>query len=285
MAAIALPGYAPPARRKRMSRRFLAALALSVLAHLAFFASPLHVREREPDFRMPGPMVVELEAPRVQVPAGPLEPAPAPAPQPVVRPHPHPVHVAPVVRAAPPAVHAEQPVVPPPVATPRPAPQVDMLAMINARRERRRERQAQEEAAESAAERQRGAGGVDAGLAALNRNLQTLAGDDGTGGIFQILSKGTLSAEFAFNGWQPGIHRHWREVIDVRIGPDGDLDRAIVRRMIQLIRGHYPGDFQWESRRLGRLVTLSARPEDQEGLEDFLLREFFDTPTVKPSRQ
>lgn len=287
--ALAWGRFAPSPRRALGSRRFVVALVISMLAHVAFLASTLHVPERTPDFRMPGPMVVELgPAQTPRAPAGPVESAPAP----VIHPHPRPpVHRIPrVVRPAPPVVReeippvvrAEAPVVPPPPVAAPPAPQVDMLAMINARRERRRR---MEEAEEAAAASARPGGGVDEGLAALNRNLRTLSGDDGTGGIFEILSMGTLSAEFAFNGWQPGIQKRWREVIDVHVGPEGDLERAIVRRMIQLIRTHYTGDFEWESRRLGRVITLSARPEDQAGLEDFLIREFFGTPTVKPSRQ
>jgi len=57
-----------------------------------------------------------------------------------------------------------------------------------------------------------------------------------------------------------------------------------VRRMIELIRTHYKGDFKWESHRLDRVVTLSARPEDSEGLEDFLLREFFGAQVLNPRR-
>jgi hypothetical protein len=45
--------------------------------------------------------------------------------------------------------------------------------------------------------------------------------------------------------------------------------------MIALIREHYQGDFTWESHRLGRSVTQSARLEDNAGLEDFLMMEFF----------
>jgi hypothetical protein len=45
--------------------------------------------------------------------------------------------------------------------------------------------------------------------------------------------------------------------------------------MIAIIRDHERGDFVWESRRLGRNVTLSARPRDEAGLKDFLMREFF----------
>jgi hypothetical protein len=159
-----------------------------------------------------------------------------------------------------------------------------MLAMINARRERRR-------AAEAAAARENaGVEGSqqpaeDEGLAALQRNLDSLSRDDQTGGIFQILNKSSLSAEYAFNGWRPDTRRRWREVIEVHAAPGEDIDLAIVRSMIALIRSHYTGDFLWESRRLGRVVPLSARPEDNAALENFLVREFFGTPVLKPSNR
>ena len=35
-------------------------------------------------------------------------------------------------------------------------------------------------------------------------------------------------------------------------------------------------NFIWESQRLSRDVTLSARLRDTAGLEDFLMKEFFD---------
>ena len=63
----------------------------------------------------------------------------------------------------------------------------------------------------------------------------------------------------------------------------GDVDLAIVKRMIELIRTHYNGDFRWDSHYLGRVVVLSARPDDQVELEAFLVREFFGTPTTKPA--
>ncbi len=158
------------------------------------------------------------------------------------------------------------------------------MAMI---REHQAERRAAEAAQAEEEHAEQSATGLaaprDRGLAALNRNLRNLSGDDGIGGVFQILHKGTLSGEYAFNGWRPDTHRRWREVIEVRAGPDGDIERAFVRSMIGLIRGHYGGDFQWESRRLGRVVKLSARPEDNEALEDFLIREFFGTPTLNPA--
>jgi hypothetical protein len=58
----------------------------------------------------------------------------------------------------------------------------------------------------------------------------------------------------------------------------------MVRRMIELIRTHYTGDFHWESHRLQRTVVLSARTEDSAELEDFLMREFFGTPRPRTAR-
>ena len=92
--------------------------------------------------------------------------------------------------------------------------------------------------------------------------------------MFEIKSKGVREATFVFNGWKPTANNRWRQVIQVDAGLGGDINLAIIRRMIQLIRTYYTGDFSWESRRLGRVVTMSARPEDQASLEDFMMREF-----------
>jgi hypothetical protein len=152
-----------------------------------------------------------------------------------------------------------------------------MMAAINARREARR-------AAEAAAARgTHEPTGDEIAQANIARNLK--GPGEGVGGVFQILSKGTRTAEFAFNGWRPDTDKRWREVIEVDAGLGGDVDRAIVRRMIELIRTHYQGDFKWESHNLGRTVTLSARTEDNDGLEDFMIREFFGTPTLGPGRR
>ena len=73
-------------------------------------------------------------------------------------------------------------------------------------------------------------------------------------------------------------------MIEVDAGLGGDIELAMVRRMIELIRTHYTGDFRWESHRLGRVVVLSARPADQPGLEEFLVKEFFDSPPPAAAR-
>jgi hypothetical protein len=144
---------------------------------------------------------------------------------------------------------------------------VDMMAAIEARRASRR-------AAEAARAGPPGPPAEDA----ASRNLRTLTGGEGVGGVFEILEKGTRRATFAFNGWRPESRGQWRTVIEVDAGVGGNVELAIVRRMIELIRGYYKEDFRWESHRLDRVVTLSARPEDNAGLEEFLTKEFFGAP-------
>ena len=108
-------------------------------------------------------------------------------------------------------------------------------------------------------------------MANVRRNLQP----QGTNGVFQVVRIGARTAQYSFRGWTTNFSNSRRELIEVEAGPDGNVERAIVRSMIELIRKYYKGDFNWESLRLDRMVTLSARMEDNTGLEDFLMREFF----------
>jgi outer membrane biosynthesis protein TonB len=111
-------------------------------------------------------------------------------------------------------------------------------------------------------------------MANVRRNLQ----NPGTSGIFQILRIGPRTAEFSFRAWTTGQSNPRLQTIQVDAGQGGDVERAIIRRMIELIREYYKEDFNWESHRLHRVVVLSAREKDTAGLEDFLMREFFITP-------
>ena len=112
-------------------------------------------------------------------------------------------------------------------------------------------------------------------MANIKRNLQRASSKrDGTSGIFEILSKGVRTGQFAFRGWTPGSNNNWRETIEVD-APNGNVELAMVRKMIELIRKHYTGDFNWESHRLGHVIVLSARSSDNAELEGFLMREFF----------
>jgi hypothetical protein len=199
---------------------------------------------------------------------------PAPVPPPVINPEslrsPAPV---PTKAPEPTPVETVAPTPPPePVPTPAPpttqAPPADLSDFI---RQRRQAAPPAPAAGEGNAPSEN-----DIAMANINRNLQSLSGRrPGVGGVFQILHKGPREAKFAFNGWRPGVGNSWREVIDVDAGLGGNVELAIVRKMIAMIRTHYQGDFQWESHRLGRVITLSARQEDNAQLEEFLLREFF----------
>jgi hypothetical protein len=248
------------------------AVVLSLLAHGLIAAIPVLDKQGERAASLP-PMTFDARI--VDAIVARAEPIQEPQPK-VVRPQPV---ISPKTAVVPPP-KAVEPIKPVERAETPPTPKFDMLAMINARRERRQQVEdsiKQQEQARSASP----AGSSDP-LATINRNLQGLssATEDGTGGVFQILSKGTRTGEFAFNGFRPDTQRRWREVIEVDAGQGGDVERAMVRRMIELIRGHYTGNFIWRSHKLGKSVTMSARPEDGPELEDFLMREFFDTPTV-----
>ena len=143
------------------------------------------------------------------------------------------------------------------------APPTDMASYIQAQRAKR-------------AEAEHGVSGPtpdQVSMANIQRNLKI----DGTNGVFQILSMGVRQATFSFRGWTNDYSNARRQVIEVDAGVGGDVERAVVQRMITLIRGYYKGDFNWQSQRLNKVVVLSARPEDNSGLEAFLVKEFFRT--------
>lgn len=154
----------------------------------------------------------------------------------------------------------------------KPAPPTDLMAYINAARDRRRaaEMEAERKNAEARAN-ERAPTDDEVRMANVRRNLQP----QGTNGVFQVVRIGARTAQYSFRGWTTNFSNSRRELIEVEAGPDGNVERAIVRSMIELIRKYYKGDFNWESLRLDRMVTLSARMEDNTGLEDFLMREFF----------
>lgn len=107
--------------------------------------------------------------------------------------------------------------------------------------------------------------------AIIKRNLQ----QSGTNGIFEIRHKSFRTGQFAFRGWKQNYSNSRLELIDVVAGADNNIDLAIIKKMIEIIRREYQGDFRWESQRLGQVIVLSARMEDNTGLEAFLMQEFF----------
>jgi hypothetical protein len=97
-------------------------------------------------------------------------------------------------------------------------------------------------------------------------------------GTFQVQRVGFDDAEFIFYGWDEDASRNIARLIEVRRGAHSDIRIAVVRRIIQIIRDHEQGDFLWESARMGRSLTLSARARDNASLEDFMMYEFFNGP-------
>ncbi len=95
------------------------------------------------------------------------------------------------------------------------------------------------------------------------------------GGIFQIKEMGIEYATFYFYGWNKEMRRKNTQSIEVARGSNPSTALAVVRRMIMIIREHEKEDFVWESLRLRRDVTLSARPRDNAQLEAFLMDDFF----------
>jgi hypothetical protein len=177
---------------------------------------------------------------------------------------------------APRVLAREQSGAPPTVAEP-PRMQGDLAAYIDARRREREPSPASppssaSQRAETEQERDNRQVAENLGF---NRVPVFGTGRMAGGGVFQMASLRNDSAEFLFFGWNKLIRRNAQQMIDVRRGDNATIQLAVVRRMIAIIREQSPTDFVWESLRLRREITLSARPDDNAGLEEFLLKEFF----------
>jgi hypothetical protein len=170
-------------------------------------------------------------------------------------------------------VKPQERIVPPEEAklTPPPPDAPDMATLIEMRR-RARGVQAQPEQEQ------------DAGAVGKARAMANIMGAQGraangerndTGGVFQIVNQTFNSAEIKFRGFSTNFKRQWLQQVRVDQGAEKDIETAIVKRMIEMIRKEKPGDFIWESHRLGRNVPMSARKEHEKELEAFLLLEFF----------
>jgi len=286
-------------------RRIFLALAISVLVHIATLLKlPQVPLSLSPEVGT-GPLIVQLTPPpgpsappaaaaprpRAQPPA--RTAPPPPRPKAAERPRPAPPVIArqdqgPAPRSEPraPAVVPAPKPAPAPSTSPPSAPGTDLAAYIEARRRARGETAAPAPApaaeAPTAAEPAEDANTRANRIAAANLGLnkKPVFGSDPRkgGGIFQITRMSYDYAEFVFFGWNKDIRRDTVQTIDVRKGAASDIRVAVIRRMISIIREHEDGDFVWESHRLNRQVTLSARPRDNPGLEEFMWQEFFEDP-------
>ena len=173
-----------------------------------------------------------------------------------------------------PAVPAAPPE--PTPAPPQPAGAADLAAYVEARRLARGEASpsAQESAPSTESENERQNRIIAANIGMNGRPSFGKEPRNG-GGVFQIKAMEYSYAEFYFFGWNKDISRNSKQVIEVRKGDNSDIRIAIVRKMIGIIREHESGDFLWESHRLSRQLTLSARARDNTELEAFMMQEFF----------
>jgi len=235
----------------------------------------------------PAPPAAAPEQPAPPSQQRPIRPRRVPAkPQPQIAPRPPIALDKPAPSLPEPAQAPETLSVPEPAAKPPPmppAPAQDLAAYVEARRRARGEVAASSPADAAAA----------AAKGDLERRDQIVAANLGlgrtptfnrdktdAGGIFQIRELGYDDARFYFFGFDKDINREAKQLIEVRRGNNSDIRIAVVRKMIAIIRENISGDFLWISQQQGRRVMLSARPQDNAGLEDFIMRDIFPDPRV-----
>jgi hypothetical protein len=276
------------------------AAALSLLVHVAVLWKLPTVKLPAEDPSAQAPLIVELarpprppRPPAARPPTREIVPPRAPARTERARPPPQPPVVArnePAPRAPPrppPPAKAPGIAVPPPPAAPG---ATDLASYVEARRRSRGDTApaapaapapspATPERAETAAER---ANRIAAANLGLDRKPAFGPDRRKSGGVFEVTRLGYDYGEFLFYGWNKEIRRDTMQHIEVRKGDASDIRVAMVRKMISIIRQHEQEDFVWESQRLNRNVTLSARARDNSGLEEFMMREFFGDPRRPP---
>jgi hypothetical protein len=262
--------------RFNVSRNTFIAFVISLLIHalILFFVIPKFQREQKKE---PPPFEVVLAQPeqKEEIVAPPQQPIPEPLPEPIKK---QKVMTRKPSKDTKPSVFKVPDVLAVNKPAPEPAPQkeskfkeTDMLAYVNAQRAKREltEADAAKINAEAAA-REIGPSEEQKRDAKIKSNFQ-----NGTNGIFEITSLGSRSGSFTFLGWLNDYSTSKRQYFEVEASTGQDVRLVMIRRMISLIREHYQGDFNWESQRLGRVVVMSARPEDTAFLEDFMMTEFF----------
>jgi type IV secretory pathway VirB10-like protein len=173
-----------------------------------------------------------------------------------------------------------------PVEQPKPQPkeetklqpdETDMAAYIE---KRRKARGAPSDQPAEESDAQRGTRNALANIAAINGRGGQDPND--SGGMFSVTNKTFSRADVKFRGYNSNFKRRWLSAVTVERGNDPDIETAIVKKMIEIIRKEKNGDFEWDSHRLNKVVTLSARPQDNQELMNFLYKEMF--PDYKPPR-
>ncbi|MBY0238788.1 MAG: hypothetical protein K2X55_05695 [Burkholderiaceae bacterium] len=262
-------GYWGPKKHNRVGVGISIALHVALLAYVLFSPSTRIVLKPP---AKEGEMV--WVAPLAEKPKS----KPAPKPEPTKSEPVRQQRVAKAVSKPAPAAPRQEVYVPPvqaPMQTITPVQEEDMQARVEAARKRRAQENPQPQQAEpEESEAQRASRVARANImGAQGRNA---AGErEETGGVFQILNRTSLSADFKFRGWNTNFKRQWLQQYHVEVGADPDIETAIVRKMIEVIRKEKPGEFEWDSQRLGRTVKMNASKPFQAELEAFLMKEMF----------
>lgn len=263
-----------------ISRNTLIAIIFSLIVHaiILLFVLP-NILLNNAASPVPTTMQVSLAPPKPPKAIAPVEKPEEPVKKPEIKPKQTKV----ITRKPSQDVKTPTFSVPDVIATPTPAPVVitpkentpdaptDMASYVKARQAQRLalEADAAKQNAEAVA-REIGPSPEQIRDERIKANFKT-----GTNGIFEITSLGGRHAAFSFRGWTNDYSNARRESFEVEAATGQDVRLVMIKKMISLIRQHYQGDFNWESHRLNRVVVQSARLEDNAGLEDFMMMEFF----------
>ena len=271
--------------RLSISRNTLLALVLSILVHLLVLLLIVPKIDMKPSASATTIEVSLAPKPQTKNPAEPLPTTPAEIPS-----EPKPTVIAKKLNSPASRPKANDFSVPKVLTTPRPSqqqvpatPRVPQPAPADAPKDMAEyiaQQRAKRDSAESDAARQNAAAAVaEQGLSEEAKRDARIKNNfnNGTNGIFEITNLSSSSANFSFLGWTSSVSNARREFFDVEAKNGQDVRLLMIRRMIAIIRQHYQGDFDWESQRLGRTISKSARLEDSAELEDFLMQEFFGT--------
>ncbi|RZT06030.1 hypothetical protein SAMN05216319_4746 [Duganella sp. CF402] len=241
-------------------------IALHLLGVLYYLLSPTHMPMKPPSVKGGQMVYIAPLDPKKSVKPTPKPDTPKPKPQPIRK-------QTAVSKQTPVAQREKlETYVPPVQATMTPPPEQDMSEMIAKRRAAREAQNPQPQPAPPAeSEADRAKRIATANIARAN-NAATA---DETGGLFDIRKVSFNSATIKFRGFNSNFKRNWLKQVNVERGAEQDIETATIKEMIKIIRSEKPGDFDFESHRLGRTVPLSARKEDEKQLFEFLMREVF----------
>jgi len=104
----------------------------------------------------------------------------------------------------------------------------------------------------------------------IMRNLQQ---SSGANGIWDIRAKNLHTAQLSFNIQKPGDFKARQLLINVQTEADDDIDRAIAKKLIDLMKEYYPGELTYHSISLGREVQISPSSFNSAWVESLILKD------------